>query len=36
MKSTIVIHELIGIFVHVAAVLRWPADSVRLTKGSAP
>lgn len=30
-RSTIVVHDLIGIFVHVAAVLRWPAGSVSLT-----
>lgn len=30
MKTTIVVHPLIGIFVHASAVLRWPAGSVWL------
>jgi len=31
-KTTIAVHELIGIFTHASAVLRWSAGSVKLTR----
>lgn len=35
-RSTIWVQDLIGIFVHAAAVLRWPAGTVQLTTPNAP